>query len=417
MRSTAPFRLASFVFASALLGCSSPTDSGFQGRDGGPDGAIEPTNPDANIDLPDSGPVSSDTPIGSIKGKAFAPDGMLPLPGAVLYLTTQPPPEGPRGAICDTCIDLTTLPAHATSAIDGTFDLPIFKPGKQYLVIEKGRFRRVRQVDLRDGLNAVPTEITSIPGRNDPAVGDYAPKVLVVPTSIATFDNVQNTLRSLNFDFEAQTGAVADATIRNKTKMKEYSFVFLPCGTNDQETCVDPTALDGTVKSTLVDYVKSGGRLYVTDYAYEYVRQGWPKHIHWYNTPVNDATTSAGNGCDRTEIKRAGTWMDPGLKQWMGVVGNNPNGEQLTGIYTTIEGVNPVMGESPSGAPVSITPKVWVAANGKPSTVTFPDRCGRVLFSTNHTDGGQAGALLAQEKAIVYTLLEVSTCILGNVDK
>ncbi len=177
MRSTAPFRFATLALVSALLGCSSPTDSGFQARDGGSDGTIEPTNPDANLDLPDSGPVTFDTAIDSIKGKAFAPDGMLPLPGAVLYLTTQAPPEGPRGAICDTCIDLTTLPAHATSAIDGTFELLIFKPGKQYLVIEKGRFRRVRQVDLRDGLNAVATEITSIPGRNDPAVGDYAPKV------------------------------------------------------------------------------------------------------------------------------------------------------------------------------------------------------------------------------------------------
>ena len=53
-----------------------------------------------------------------------------------------------------------------------------------------------------------------------------------------------------------------------------------------------------------------------------------------------------------------------------------------------------------------------MTSNGTgPSTVSFDNQCGRVLFSTYHAEGGEADALLAQEKALLFILLEVGVCI------
>ena len=66
----------------------------------------------------------------------------------------------------------------------------------------------------------------------------------------------------------------------------------------------------------------------------------------------------------------------------------------------------------PDGKPVTITPKVWMTSVGTgPSTVSFENQCGRVLFSTYHAEGGEEQALLAQEKALLYILLEVGVCV------
>ena len=64
------------------------------------------------------------------------------------------------------------------------------------------------------------------------------------------------------------------------------------------------------------------------------------------------------------------------------------------------------------GNPVTVTPKVWVEGMG-PSTVSFERSCGRVLFSTYHTeaDKGSETELLPQEKALLYILLEVAVCV------
>ena len=53
-----------------------------------------------------------------------------------------------------------------------------------------------------------------------------------------------------------------------------------------------------------------------------------------------------------------------------------------------------------------------MTSNGTgPSTVSFDSQCGRVLFSTYHAEGGETDALLAQEKALLFILLEVGVCV------
>jgi hypothetical protein len=64
---------------------------------------------------------------------------------------------------------------------------------------------------------------------------------------------------------------------------------------------------------------------------------------------------------------------------------------------------------------VTITPKVWITGNtpsvAKPLTVSFERGCGRVLFSTYHTETSGSGGLKPQELALLYVLLEVGVCV------
>lgn len=75
--------------------------------------------------------------------------------------------------------------------------------------------------------------------------------------------------------------------------------------------------------------------------------------------------------------------------------------------------MNPQPGEDENGKAVTITPKVWastvVGGQPRPSTVSFQDKCGRVLFSTYHVEESQG--LAAQVKALIHVLLQVSTCV------
>jgi hypothetical protein len=60
-----------------------------------------------------------------------------------------------------------------------------------------------------------------------------------------------------------------------------------------------------------------------------------------------------------------------------------------------------------------VTPKVWVQANGRPVTTSFQYGCGRVLYSTYHTQptAETNGPLEAQALALLYLILEVGVCL------
>ena len=82
----------------------------------------------------------------------------------------------------------------------------------------------------------------------------------------------------------------------------------------------------------------------------------------------------------------------------------------------------PVSTPDGAGGMKKVVPKVWAYGNdngkNRPMTLSFEDACGRVLYSAYHTEGdaiGGGGKLLAQEKALMYVLFEVSTCLVDPV--
>jgi hypothetical protein len=339
----------------------------------------------------------------TLKGTVYAPNGSLPLSNALVYYTSTAPDAIPDGAYCDQCVTLEDG-TFAVSAPDGSFELSTEIPkGERFLVVQKGQFRRVRPLDVdAEGTIEVPKDDTTLPGKADPAKGDDVPKMLVLKDDM-DFDHIDESLTKLGITgFEVRTDR---SVLDDLAELMKYHVVFIPCG--DQ---ADPHATSPQSKDDLQQFVQAGGKLYVTDWSYEFVRQPFPGYLAW-----DRETASIGSAATGDEWDAPATATDDGLASWLAATGDASF--EVQGNWTTIRAVSTQEGVDPDGNPVDIEPKVWVTATKDghqvPTTVSFEDQCGRVLFSTYHTESGFGGSttLLAQEKALLYVLLEVGVCV------
>ncbi len=343
----------------------------------------------------------------TFEGTVLAPNGSLPLSNALVYVTQQAPAAIPQGAYCDECV---TLPdgTFAISAADGKFTFTTELPkGKAWLVVQKGQFRRVRPVTIdKAGAIAIAQDDTTMPGHADSAKGDDIPKMVVLKDD-TDFDRIDDSLTKLGIaGVEVRTDR---SLLMNKAELMKYHVVFIPCGES-----ADPLATDAVAKQNLDEFVQAGGKLYVTDWSYEFVRQPFPGFLSWA-----DESQTIGSAASGDEWDAPATAADQGLGEWLAATGDASF--EVKGNWTKLTSISARQGLDEKGAPVEVTPKVWVTAkNGTssaviPTTVSFQNKCGRVLFSTYHTEsgvgGGGASTLLAQEKALLYVLLEVGVCV------
>src|SRR5690349_9928200 len=119
------------VLTFIVIACGSEKRDGFDpngsngtgGPSGNGDGQFDPAKAD---DQKEPKP----TAVGWLQGKVVAPEGTVPIRGALLYLTKTMPDAIPDGVHCDTCVHLTALEPYAYSKSDGTFDLPAYTTGK-----------------------------------------------------------------------------------------------------------------------------------------------------------------------------------------------------------------------------------------------------------------------------------------------
>lgn len=363
--------------------------------------------PPGSFEIEGGTPTTPSVPV-TVTGTVFAPNGTLPLAKTLVYVTTkQPDPIPTKGAYCDTCVTLDQG-TFVESSADGTFSIATQLPeGKAFIVTQKGQFRRVREITVPAGGGdiTVDEDDTTLPKRSRPADGDDVPKMVILKDDY-DFDKIDESLTKLGLD---NVEIRNDHTLlEDETDLLDYQIVFVPCGDNE-----DPLSADPKVKANVQKFVQAGGKLYVTDWSYEFVRQPFPGYITWTNETKD--LGSATNGI--SQWKGAAAAEDQGLADWLAATGDATF--EAEGNYTAIRGVNTQQGLDHAGNTVDITPKVWMQAkrDGKmiPTTVSFEQQCGRVLFSSYHTEndgfGGSVSTLRAQEKSLLYILLEVGVCV------
>lgn len=401
-----------------LVACSS--NKTFGDPDGG-DGGDPFSNQDAGP------PVA----IGTLTGKVLAPEGTMPISGALLYLTQTQPPPIHDGVFCDKCVRLDASTPSTLSKADGTFALPAYQKGMQFLVVQKGQFRRVRPIDVTGGDQPVNAGYTRLPPKTNPAVGDTIPKMAVVN---GQWDRIEITLAKIGLgkldgNGQLQRGTESfdiyeskwppnpndpfapDNLLTKPEVINKYNIVFLPCSGSTGTTCDDTRAGQSQYQKTLQQFVAQGGKVYVTDYSYEFVRQPFPGFVTW-----SQQSQALGSACLGGEYDAPGKVDDKGLSDWLAAMGTTS--VTLKANWTRIDALTPQPGTDENGKAVTITPKVWMTAqnNGDhPATISFQQQCGRVLFSTYHTEAslnpGPNATLLPQEQALLYVLLEVAVCV------
>lgn len=447
------FRTLTFlVFGTGLLGLGCGPTADISGDGGNNNG-----NGDAGPGGCQGASCLNKCPAGTqttVRGRVLMPNGIDPVPQALVYVPREVT-EFPETVQCEVCDQITDIALVSTqSADDGSFVLgPIptaenQQPGfNVQLVAQKGRFRKLIEytIDTPCGENVAANNDFELPGRT--AGFDNIPNIAV---ATGDYDQMECVLLKLGIEEGAFDlyGGVAEFLgpqpgtqgnlgnlLLDLNKMKTYNIIFLNCsGDTYEDALTNPT-----VRNNIRDYVQSGGRLYVTDWSYDYVEQipefasiidfgPGPDTNPGQPEPANAAAMGAGG------IETDATVLQDGLRRWLeaveAVTGDNTVIDDQGRVHITHFLVSWVMQVQ---VPAADNVKVWLegpVSGGDytnetlPLTTTFDYAdCGRVLYSSYHTEGGgstsldtfpqycASGPLTPQERVLEYLILHIADCI------
>ncbi|MBI4511335.1 MAG: carboxypeptidase regulatory-like domain-containing protein [Deltaproteobacteria bacterium] len=391
----------------------------------------------------------------------------IPVSRALVYLSDERPAPIPEGVYCEPCVE---QPKRSTlSDAKGNFRLVNVLPGEYWLVIQKAHFRFERKIKLLPGADVeLPEGHTTLPSVHDPANGKWVPTIalaegngdrleallckmgmgkltsdyIVVPSAMASHIDVYNNVGDGNGGYiEGRLTSIAKGTmedlVSNASLMMKYQLILIP-------STLGPTSplLNEVVRENIRAYVRAGGKLYVTDVSAPWEDAVFPEFIVFPQGRdiSTDELIIPGNGPhDRYASKHARA-VDPDLAAWLQLqvapmvsVGpeNSPdfwtisnyiddNDFSVIDSWTLIEDT-PVIatGEEPGNQGVRQA-KHWVVGDRLPDgsvgplVVTFePTGCGRVYYSTHQTSRFRHRGLIAQERVLLYLMLDQSICDSG----
>jgi hypothetical protein len=443
-------------------GGSGPTNGG---NNGGNNGGGTSSGPGC-VGLQCQQVVCSGGTSTTLTGKVFAPDGITPLYNAIVYVPNSPPGPFTDGVSCDRCNGIVSGSPVVSAVTDpaGSFTLTNVPVGDKIpLVVQMGKWRKQSTVAVPQCTStAVPPANTSLPrnakegdiprlaiasGQADPfeclllKIG-IDPAEITIPnaTPNATAPGRINFWLGENNPGTTLAGAVAanDPTngLFSAATLMKYDVVMLPCeGTNNYKNTT------ATQQALLVSYLNAGGRLFSTHYSYQWLTYpgspynaigNWtpqvpgatPDLAHY---PCNfDAQNNPISTCGYDGTIDATFPKGMAFGQWMANVAQIVNGQfEIVDPRTDLDSVDTTLAQR------------WMyhAGDNKVMHTTFntplmpptddmgvPQYCGRVVFSDFHVSANevsgatfpsacQSGPLTTQEKALVFMLFDLSSCV------
>lgn len=363
----------------------------------GDDSAIADMAP-IDMGRPDAAPRPEG--MGTLAGQVhfrLYDDSILPVARPIVYWTFPADRPAPlqRGATCDCGYPVTA----ARGDTDGRFELRNVPAGPVWLVIQKGAFRRIAEVNVQPNVQAVvPEEITALPVRHDPAAGEEIPRIVIGTGRFDPIEDVFAKLRlgpmspTFHFDYAAweqdpsawgvelmvyqQPRVLEDndltlaaepflSLLQDPDRMFGYDFLFGPCADTDDYA----TALTSpVVRMHLEQYVNNGGKLYSTDYSYLLVEQTFPPYVD-FAAPEGQDGNADGRVGERAamQIASQGTLRyasqnragPDDLRGWLNALGISAQGiVQTEGNWVNLNGVGTVEQCCRDGQRVPVTPDV-----------------------------------------------------------
>ncbi len=147
----------------------------------------------------------------SISGTVYAPNGVDPLPNAVVYVPNAPVAAFAPNVSCDNCAQASGSPlVGGTTAVDGTFKLNNVPAGSNVpLVVQIGRWRRQVTIPTVTACanTALPASLTRLP-RNK-TEGDIPKQAFVT----GRVDSLECVLRKIGVDDSEFTNAIGNGRI------------------------------------------------------------------------------------------------------------------------------------------------------------------------------------------------------------
>src|SRR4030095_17030271 len=130
-------------------------------------------------------------------------------------------------------------------------------------------------------------------------------------------------------NFSDGSGETLEDLLMDRGRLSQYNLVFINCSMTSLKDYAHPTL----VKQNLYQYVQEGGRLYVTDWAYNYMEQAPGFALYIFFEGQGDELTpqpekSAWWMWDGDDIPNVNI-VDSKLKEWMAAA-KASGGGQLT---------------------------------------------------------------------------------------
>jgi hypothetical protein len=355
----------------------------------------------------------------TLTGTVYAPNMVLPISDALVWVSQDPPEPIPNLVYCNECVELECLTPYENTGPDGTFELEV-DPGTWYLSVQKGQFRRVVEIEVVAGTTALDAAITSLPDHNDPAAGLSIPRIAV---GWGAHDRLEDALAKLGLgetvvdvmseseelvlgteqfdiwdngdcsnypdsncwgDPETKLGTL-EQLLTNYVLLEQYHILFLPCS-NDKFLSVME---DPAVVENLREWVASGGKLYVADWSAEFLEYAFNNYQDFWRRMdtskpqdlpswADDPTTDLGS------YDSIGTVLDQALLAWLEALPaalkdinpQNPSASEpfpvidalpmlaTVALYSGVKALYPVLVDDGEGGQVDVGHKVWIEGPG-----------------------------------------------------
>jgi hypothetical protein len=261
---------------------------------------------------------------------------------------------------------------------------------------------------------------------------------------VGDYDQIECVLRSIGIDESEFTDPSGPGAVHlydngkgasqfpqllgDASQLADYNLVFVNCTSNLFDSLSNKMQAAGNI----YNYVQSGGRLYVTDWSYDYLEQVAQLAPYIYFEGGGTMTTpqpphAAAKASDASDFDA--TVGDETLAAWLKVAAPG----QVSGSTVRIQDLLAewALIHATADDQVSFPSQTWVHGNtngaDRPLTVTFDiNGCGKVLYSSYHTrePGGAAlgqpfpmyckstpTMMIAQEKILEYLILQISACV------
>ena len=387
----------------------------------------------------------------TLSGTVWAPNGEIPISGAVVYTTAAPPAGIPQQVYCDECQEVNCEDFVTFTNADGTFELDTVAADARYLVVRKGQFMRVTQIDIAEGSAALSAMLTTLPGVNNPGAGLYIPRIAVgygaydriedalgkfglADTNIANFEervipgtesfHLYDNGRNPSTDGFVSQGNMGQL-VADPSRLDDYHIIFVPCSSDGYIGQLNQQNIDN-----VREWVAAGGRWYVADWANEWLGLTFPEYQNFYDD---------GFGADLGSYDSLADVLDPGLLDWLTALPNplkniNPlNDEQHPTLLQlpkvpTVDNWSGIQYPLPElfvqdmqGNDVNVGHKAWLEGPGDgfdipvnpnhPLTITGQYGCGKIQFTSYHAaEFFNYVGLSPQELVLLYTILEIGVC-------
>ena len=410
------------------LPLSGATDDGDDDDGDGTTGHVLDVGGSGGQNGDDGGDCVPQATNATLTGTVYAPNLEIPISGAVVYVTQGDPEPVPAEVYCAECVQITCNEHFVLTEPDGSFELPATAGAGQKLVVQKGQFMHVVDIDVAEGDNAVPANMSNLPGEWNPGAGMWIPRIAVVETE---WDNIYNILAKIGlgnvsggalvsgseqFDLYAQPAG--GALLDDLDAMREYHIIFIPCMAQEGMGGLSQQRIDN-----IRQWVSEGGKWYVTDWANEYLYETFPNYQRLHGQDFDP---------DLPLYDTTGVVLDADLLAWLEALpaplkdigGGHPNLLSLPTVglvdnWSGIDSIPPIMVMNDEGEQVNVGHHEWVQGSCpvcspsnelRPMTISAQYGCGRMMFSTYHTDEGVHAGLTPQELILLYIILEIGVC-------